>query len=118
MFGKMPRSAASRARGGRGLGPEEGGDLVGQGQGLGRVVPDLHHDEQVGPAHDPEPDAAVALGHLLDLRQGVFVDVDDVVQEADGRGDDAGEAVPVEAVLGAAGSKKLARLIEPRLQDS
>ncbi len=32
----------------------------------------------------PEADAAVGPGHLVDLGQGVLVDVDDVVEEADG----------------------------------
>jgi hypothetical protein len=52
--------------------------------------------EQVGPAHDPQADPAVRAGHLGDLRQGILVDLDDVVEEPDGGRDDAGEALPVE----------------------
>ena len=53
----------------------------------------------------PRPIRRLPLDIGLDLRQGVVVDVDDVVQEADGHGDDPGEAVPVEEVAGARGEE-------------
>ena len=60
MAGNEPRSAARSREAAVASVAEEAGDLVGQGQGLGRVVADLHEQEQVGPAHDPEADAAEA----------------------------------------------------------
>src|SRR5215217_2813913 len=77
--------------------------LVGEGPALlpGLVVHELHHplgegealvgvvgyaelDQEVGEAHDPEPDAPVAPAHPVDLVQRVVVLLDHVVQEAYG----------------------------------
>ncbi len=79
-----------------GLLPQEAHQLLGEGQGPGRVVLQFLFQKQIGPAHDAEPDPAVGPGHLSDLGKGVLVDVDDVVQEADGDLDDPGEPFPVE----------------------
>ncbi len=103
--GETPPLFAEGARGRRRLGQKEGGDLLGHGDGPRRVVLDLHEEKEVGQAHDPESDPAVGPGHLVDLRQGVLVDVDDVVEEADGDADGLPEAVPVEAVLPARGEE-------------
>ena len=45
---------------------------------------DAELQEQVGKAHDPQADLAGLEGAALDLLQGKFVGVDDVVQEMDG----------------------------------
>src|SRR5215204_4608769 len=56
---------------------------LGEGEALFRVVCDAQLYEEVGEAHDPEPDTSVPTAHLVDLGQGVVVLLDDVVQKAD-----------------------------------
>jgi hypothetical protein len=58
--------------------------LFGKGKTLFGVVDDAKLYEQVGKAHDPESDAAVATAHLVYLWQRVVVHLDDVVEKADG----------------------------------
>ena len=56
---------------------------LGEGEALVGVVGDAELDQEVGEAHDPEPDAPVAPAHPVDLVQRVVVLLDHVVQEAD-----------------------------------
>ena len=78
---------------------DEAHDLMRQGDAFGRVVRDAQLDQQVGPAHDAQPDLAVALGHLLDLGQGVAVHIDDVVEEVHGRPRDPPQLVPIDLAV-------------------
>ena len=59
-----------------------GHDPLSQGQGLFGIVGHPELEEHFRPSHDPQADLAVALTHVPDLRQGIAVDVDDVVQKA------------------------------------
>ena len=85
---------------GAGLVVDEAHDLAGDAAGLVRVVGHLQAQEHVGEAHDAEADLAVALGHLLDLGQRVAVDVDDVVEEADGGAHDPAQGAVVDVPVG------------------
>ena len=80
------------------------------------VVGNAQLEQHVGEAHDAQADLAVRPGHLADLLEGIAVHVDDVVQEVDG----LPHGVPQLAVIDllARGVSILARLMEPRLQDS
>ena len=91
---------------------DEAHHLVGQPDGLVGVVGDAQLDQHVGPAHDPQADLAVALGHLADLGQRIPVHVDDVVEEVDGGPGDPAQPVPVDAAV----FDHEGQLIEPRLQ--
>jgi len=81
-----------------GFGPEKGSQPVGETQGLPGIITEPGLQEEVRPAHDPQPDPAVRPGHLGDPGQGILVDIDDVVQEPDGDFHDSGESFPVEGV--------------------
>ena len=59
------------------------------------VVRDAEPHEQVGPAHDPEADAADPLRQIVDLGERVLVRVDDVVEEVSGEMHDRPEAIPI-----------------------
>src|SRR5829696_1842085 len=56
---------------------------LGEGETLFGVVGDAELDEQVGEAHDPEPDAPVPPAHPVYLFQRIIVLLDHVVEEAD-----------------------------------
>ena len=96
-LGKTPRSRARSSRGLDGLLVDEAHDLVGQPDGLVGVVADAQFHQHVGPAHDPQPDLAVALGHDPDLGERVAVHVDDVVEEVHGGAGDPAQPLPVDA---------------------
>ena len=74
---------------------DESHDLVAQLNGLVRVVWDAKPDQQIRPAHHSQADLAVPLRHLLYLRQGIAVHVDDVVEKVDGRPGGFAQAIPV-----------------------
>ena len=80
-----------------GLLVDEPHDLAGQGHRFLRVVGDAEFHQHVGPAHDPQADLAIALGHALDLRQRVPVHVDDVIQEVRGDVGDPLQFFPIDA---------------------
>ena len=60
------------------------------------VVRDPEGEQQIGPAHDAEPDAPVGLHGRVDLRQRIRVDLDHVVEEAHGQPHHPLEIVPVD----------------------
>ncbi len=113
--GKHAALVGELDRGGPRLGVHELHELAGQPHRLVGVVGDAEPEEQVGEAHDAQADLAVAAAHFGDLRQRVVVDVDDVVQEAHGRLDDAPQAAVVDvAVVAHAGQvdrAQVARLV-------
>jgi hypothetical protein len=69
--------------------------LLGEGEALLGVVGDAELDQEVGEAHDAQPDPPVSPAHLVDLGQGVVVHLDDVVEEADRRMYRLAQVVPV-----------------------
>ena len=94
-------------------------DVFGDLQRFLGVVGNAEHDEHIGKAHDAQADFARLLGHFLDLRQGEFVDIDDVIQEPDGGLDRLRQLGIVDLVcVAVVVFSILARLMEARLQDS
>ena len=75
---------------------DEGHQPVGELERGLAVVGDPEGEQQIGPAHDAEPDAPVGLHGRVDLRQGIRVDLDHVVEEAYGQPHHALEIVPVD----------------------
>jgi len=73
--------------------------LSAQFDGLIRVIGDAQHDQHVGPAHDPQADLAVGVGHVVDLLQWVFVGLDHVVQEVDCAVDYLFQACPIDGTV-------------------
>ena len=82
----------SRVRGGRDLAHQPLREV----ERLLRVVRDPCRDQQIGEAHDPEPDLAVAADRLGDLGQREGARVDDVVEEAHAQRDGLAQRLPVE----------------------
>ena len=78
---------------------DERHDPVPEVQGRLAVVGNAHPEEEIGPPHDAEPDPAVGLHGLVDLRKRIRVDLDDVVEESDRQPDDALELGPVDRPL-------------------
>ena len=71
-----------------GLGLDERHNFFSQGDRLVGIIRDHHLGQGARPAHDAQADLAGLLGHLVDLGKRILVDVDDVVQEVDGKMDD------------------------------
>src|SRR5437660_8548186 len=76
---------------------DEGHEAPGQRERLLAVVRNVEGKEEVGPAHDAQPDAAVRLDHGIDRGQRIRIDLDHVVEEAHGEADHTLELVPVKA---------------------
>ena len=92
--GKTPRSRGQPLRLDLGLLVHELLDLAAERDALLGVVGDAELDEQVGEAHDAEPDAADALGQVGDLGQRVLVGVDHVLEEVGREVDHLAQARP------------------------
>ncbi len=60
------------------------------------VVADAELEQRIRETHHAKADATRRLRHVVDLRQRVLVDLDDVVEETRGAVDDLFEAIPVE----------------------
>ena len=93
------RAALARERLARGvrLALHEAHQLVGGRERLGRVVRDPEPDEQVRPAHHAEPDLAVPVRDLRDLRERPDVHVEHVVEEPHAVAHAGAERVPVDS---------------------
>ena len=61
-----------------------------------RVVRDFEADQEIGPSHHAQADFAAGPRGPCNLRDGVVVHLDHVVQKADGQGDGAGEPLPID----------------------
>ena len=85
---------------------------LGQSDCLRRAVAHAAQDQRVGEAGDAEADAALGLGLLPLRRQRIVGDVDDVVEEAHGRGRQLLQAGGVEA-----GVRRERLLDQPRQVD-
>ena len=68
------------------------------------IVADAQPHQRLGKAHDAQADLAVAVGHLLDLRQREAIGVDDVVQKVHRDIDQFAEPLPVD--FAAAGRRR------------
>src|SRR5690606_14224188 len=75
---------------------EEAGDRAGDLDTLRAIVRHAETNEQVSEPHDAGTDAADPLGEVMDLREGVAVRVDDVVEEVRGDKDHALKLDPVD----------------------
>ena len=71
-------------------------NLGGQSHALFTVVGHAHVEEHIRKAHDAQADLTGGTGHLVDLGQGVLVDLDDVVQEVDSGTDGLLQLGPVQ----------------------
>jgi len=118
-FGKGPRSSASRADSSRPIFVDELHDLPRQVQRGLAVIRDAQLDQQIRPAHHPQPDPAVAMDLLHDLGQA---DRGSPGSHRPGSGPRAERSAPARprrwAFSRRPGRANLSRLIEPRLQAS
>ena len=78
---------------------DETHDLVAQPDRLVGVVSYAEGDEHVRPTHHSQADLSIAFGHLLDLRQGIAVHVDDVIEEVHRRPGGPAQPVPVDCAI-------------------
>jgi len=60
-----------------------------------RVISNSQTNQRIGKAHHAESDPADPLAQVVDLRQRVLVDVDDVVEEVRGQMDVTSQRVPI-----------------------
>ncbi len=114
-FGNTPRSSASAAEAASARAVDAAHHLLGDADGLGRVVRNPEIDEQVGEAHDAEPDLAIGARHGADLRIRVVTHLDHVVEEAHARASTAASSRDQSI---RPSSTKASRRSEPRLQAS
>ncbi len=63
------------------------------------VVGDLQRDQEVGKAHDAQPDLPRAFRHAVDVGKGETVAIDGVVEEAHGEGNGFGQSGEVDGWL-------------------
>jgi hypothetical protein len=80
-----------------GLFLDEAHEALGEGESLLGVVGDVQLEEEVGPAHHPEPHPPVGLHGGLDLRERVRIHLDHVVEEPHGEPHHALQLVPVQS---------------------
>ncbi len=74
---------------------EEGGQLFGKAQGLGCVVRNTLGNQGFGKAHQPQANPTVGARDRGDLRQGIRVHVQDVIQKPDAQPDEFSEPHPI-----------------------
>ncbi len=76
-------------------------DLIAQFNRFIAVIGNAELNQHISPAHDTETDFAIGLGHRVNLFDRVFVDLDDIVEEAGSEFRDLSKALPIDlAVLG------------------
>ncbi len=79
---------------------DEAHELFGQFHSLVVAVGKLQQHQHVRPAHDAEADLAVGPGHLANLLQRIFVDLNDVIEKAGGQLYCVTQLVPVHLAVG------------------
>ena len=91
----LPGQAGAGAAAGGG---DEAHQLVRQLHRLVGIIRDAQIQQHIRPPHDAQADFPGLLGGEIDLRQGVLVGVDDIVQEMDRSADGVRQLIPVDGV--------------------
>ena len=74
-------------------------DLFAQLDGLLGVIGNPQGNEHIGPSHDTQADLSVGIGHPGNLRQGIPIEFNHIVQKMDGQVHDFFEPLPVDMTI-------------------